>query len=72
MPWVCPAEMCLFRSQIDVCNTESIAAAVGAIMRTHGRLDVLVNNVGIKARTGRAGAGVEPAGILRGGARDVR
>ena len=40
-------------------------------MRTHGRLDVLVNNVGIKARTGRAGAGVEPAGILRGGARDV-
>jgi NAD(P)-dependent dehydrogenase (short-subunit alcohol dehydrogenase family) len=32
--------------QCDVSSAESVAAAIGAVQRVHGRLDVLVNNAG--------------------------
>src|SRR5438094_4410634 len=38
---------------LDVSSDESVAAAVGEVMRRHGRIDLLVNN---------AGFGVAPAG----------
>ncbi|MFE9747906.1 SDR family oxidoreductase [Saccharothrix saharensis] len=40
-----------FGVALDVTSDESVAAAAGAVERTAGRLDVLVNNAGIAGRT---------------------
>jgi NAD(P)-dependent dehydrogenase (short-subunit alcohol dehydrogenase family) len=35
--------------QLDVCDAESVIDTVAGLMRTHGRLDVLVNNAGVSS-----------------------
>ncbi|HEY8327859.1 MAG TPA: SDR family NAD(P)-dependent oxidoreductase [Rhodanobacter sp.] len=49
---------------LDVTSDESVAAAIGEVIRREGRIDLLVNN---------AGFGVAPAGVLDAGVRkDLR
>lgn len=39
--------LCVEVVQLDVTRTDSVSAAVGEVLRRHGRLDILVNNAGI-------------------------
>lgn len=50
---------------LDVSDTASIAAAVAAIMETHGRLDVLVNNAGVDYDTDQRVTSVDMARVRR-------
>ena len=35
--------------QLDVCDETSVNDTIAAVIRTHGRLDVLVNNAGVSS-----------------------